>query len=71
LDNRQHILNRLAKKQLVIPKNLCRSILADTEGDALDSVIAAYAVGKSLLNPTFPFPAGWKKEYAIEGYVYS
>jgi hypothetical protein len=70
-DNRRHILNRLTEKQVIIPKYLKRSILADTEGDALDSVIAVYAVGKCLLNPTFPFPAGWKQEYAIEGYVYS
>ncbi|MEJ2671507.1 MAG: DUF429 domain-containing protein [Deltaproteobacteria bacterium] len=69
--NRQLILNRLSEKAVIIPKNLSRSILADAEGDALDSVIAAYTVGKSLLNPTFPFPAGWKREYAIEGYVYS
>ena len=71
LANRRYILNRLAEKQVTITNNLSRSVLEDTEGDALDSVIAAYTVGKSLLNPAFPFPAGWKKEYAIEGYVYS
>jgi hypothetical protein len=71
LENRRHILKRLTEKHVTIPGNLSRLILEDTAGDALDSVIAAFAVGKSLLNPTFPFPAGWKREYAIEGYVYS
>jgi hypothetical protein len=70
-ENRRLILNRLTEKQVAIPKNLIRLILEDTEGDALDSVIAAFTVGKSLLNPAFPFPAGWKREYAVEGYVYS
>jgi hypothetical protein len=70
LENRRHILKRLVAKQVAIPKKLNRVILEDTEGDALDSVIAAFTVGKALLNPTFPFPAGWKREYAIEGYVY-
>lgn len=71
LENRWHILSRLMEKNVAIPKNLTRLICEDTAGDALDSVIAAYAVGKALLNPTFPFPPGWKREYAIEGYVYS
>jgi len=70
LGNRRHILRQLTENHVQIPKNLSRLILEDTEGDALDSIIAAYTVGKSLLNPTFPFPAGWKREYAIEGYVY-
>ncbi|MFA5110526.1 MAG: hypothetical protein WC443_03880 [Desulfobaccales bacterium] len=69
-ENRQQILNRLMDRNVVIPKDLSRVIVADTEGDALDSVIAAYTVGKSLFNPTFPFPPGWKREYALEGYVY-
>jgi hypothetical protein len=71
LKNRRHILDRLKDKLVIIPKPLSRTILEDAEGDALDSVIAAYTVSKSLLNPTFPFPPGWKQEYAVEGYVYS
>lgn len=70
--NRRDILNRLTDRNLIIPrKGLRRMIIADASGDALDSVIAAYTVGKSLLNPTFPFPPGWKKAYALEGYVYT
>jgi hypothetical protein len=70
--NRRHILDSLKDKQVVIPNNkLRRLILKDQSGDALDSVIAAFAVAKSLLNPTFPFPPGWKQDYALEGYVYT
>ena len=69
-ENRRDILNRLTERQVIVPDHLRRLILEDTEGDALDSVIAAYGVGKALLNPTFPFPPGWKRDYAIEGYVY-
>jgi hypothetical protein len=71
LKNRRHIIDRLTEKNVAISENLIRLICEDTQGDALDSAIAAYAVSKSLLNPTFPFPPGWKREYAIEGYVYS
>jgi hypothetical protein len=68
-ENRRHILKRLMEKQVIIPKHLNRLILNDTEGDALDSVIAAYSVDKSLVYPTFPFPPGWKRDYT--SYVYS
>jgi hypothetical protein len=70
--NRRHILNNLKDKNVIIPKNaLSRLIINDPGGDAIDSVLAAYAVWKALLNPTFPYPKGWKKEYALEGYVYT
>jgi hypothetical protein len=66
--NRRYVLKSLTDKEVAIPdKKLRRLILNDPDGDALDSVIAAYAVGKSLLNPTFPFPPGWKKDYGLEG----
>jgi hypothetical protein len=70
--NRRHILNSLKDKNVIIPDaGLMRLIINDPGGDAIDSVLAAYTVGKALLNPTFPFPKGWKKEYALEGYVYT
>lgn len=69
--NRRHILNCLKDKNVIIPHDdLSRLIIDDPGGDALDSVLAAYTVWKALLNPTFPFPKGWKKEYGLEGYVY-
>jgi hypothetical protein len=71
-ENRRQILKQLADRNVAIPdKQLGRLILNDAAGDALDSVIAAYAVSKALNNPTFPFPPGWKKEYGLEGYVYT
>jgi hypothetical protein len=70
-ENRRYILKRLLEKQVIVPKQLRRVILDDTAGDALDSVIAAYSASQALFNPTFPFPPGWKRDYAIEGYVYS
>ena len=54
-----------------LDNTLRRSIIDDPGGDALDSVLAAYTVWKALRNPTFPFPKGWKKAYALEGYVYT
>jgi hypothetical protein len=70
--NRRHILNRLKDKNVIIPNDhLSRLIIADPGGDAIDSVLAAYTVWKALRNPTFPFPTGWKKAYALEGYVYT
>lgn len=70
--NRRHILNSLKDKNVIIPNDdLSRLIIDDPGGDAIDSVLAAYTVWKALLNPTFPFPKGWKKEYALEGYVYT
>jgi len=70
--NRRDILNSLKDKNVIIPNDdLSRLIIDDPGGDAIDSVLAAYTVWKALLNPTFPFPKGWKKEYALEGYVYT
>ena len=71
-ENRRHILTSLQEKNVIIPDDtLRRSILGDPGGDAVDSVLAAYTVWKALRNPTFPFPKGWKKAYALEGYVYT
>jgi hypothetical protein len=70
--NRRHILKNLKDKNVIIPNDdHSRLIIDDPGGDAIDSVLAAYTVWKALLNPTFPFPTGWKKEYALEGYVYT
>jgi hypothetical protein len=69
--NRRHILDRLKDKKVIIPNGgLDRLITSDPGGDAIDSVLAAYSVWKAIDNPTFPFPKGWKKEYALEGYIY-
>jgi hypothetical protein len=71
-ENRRHILTSLQEKNVIISDDILRrSIIADPGGDALDSVLAAYTVWKALRNPTFPFPKGWEKAYALEGYVYT
>ena len=49
---------------------LRKAILADSEGDALDSVVAALGTARALRHPEFPRP-DWKPIYAIEGYVYA
>ena len=51
-------------------RRLRETIVADPEGDALDSVIAALAVAHALRDATFPRPA-WCPAYALEGYVYA
>jgi hypothetical protein len=68
--NRKVILGRLRAASLMIPERVVRStILEDRGGDALDSVVAAWAVFRALHYPGFPSVAG-SSAYAIEGYVY-
>jgi hypothetical protein len=43
-------------------------LLDDAAGDALDSVVAAFATWKAV---TASSPAPWADDYALEGYVYS
>jgi hypothetical protein len=44
-------------------------ILDDSGGDALDSVVAAFAIFRALRNPA-GFVAAENDVYAVEGYVY-
>jgi len=48
---------------------ICRKIIEDTGGDALDSVIAAMATFRALKN-NVPPPKEWRDFWNIEGYVY-
>jgi hypothetical protein len=41
---REHILDRLAKKALDVPEDIRDKALQNSDGDALDSIIAAYSV---------------------------
>jgi len=54
----------------VPPGNLRSAVLDDHHGDALDSVIGAFATGKALRNSAFP-DAARDDVYALEGYVYA
>jgi hypothetical protein len=68
---RMHILKTLEHTRgIIIPKAVTRSaILENHSGDALDSIVAALAVFRALLNPAFPV-IGSDDAYTLEGYVY-
>jgi len=68
---RAHVLEGIEKAGPVIIKTsaLRSKILDDRHGDALDSVIAAFATFRALGNPAcFSVPRA--STYALEGYVY-
>jgi hypothetical protein len=54
---------------LSLPSPLRSVILDDSGGDALDSVVAAFAIFRALRNPA-GFVAAENDVYAVEGYVY-
>lgn len=69
--NRLLILKRLKKAGLGITQLDLRSkILKDPKGDALDSLIAAFAAFRALDN-LVPFEYAQKDDYKKEGYVYT
>jgi hypothetical protein len=53
---------------LSLPASLRTMILKDPGGDALDSVVAAFAVFRALRNPG-DLAVGSNEAYALEGYV--
>lgn len=65
---RGRILNAVeATGSISIPEEAIREkIIADSGGDALDSVIAAYSTFRALCNPV----ALMGRAYRIDGYVY-
>ena len=65
---RASVLHRLRRLELVqLDRSTFKAVEADTEGDALDSVLAAMAVCRAM-RPEAPSPGA---EFAIEGFVYS
>jgi hypothetical protein len=68
---RMHILEALEHtRDIAVPQAATRSaILENHSGDALDSIVAALAVFRALLNPAFPV-IGSDDAYTLEGYVY-
>jgi hypothetical protein len=66
---REHILRGVEKKALSIPAELRAEIVGNREGDALDSVIAAFATFRALHDPAGLVPEG-NDAYKLEGYVY-
>jgi hypothetical protein len=67
---RARILEEIERKALLsLPALLRTMILEDPGGDALDSVVAAFAVFRALRNPG-GLAFGSNEAYALEGYVY-
>jgi len=68
---RFNVLVELEKddKLKILGARLCRKIIEDPGGDALDSVIAAKAAFCAIKKKT-PSPEDIKGEYGLEGYVY-
>ena len=69
--NRWEILQEIVRigPMHIDQPEICRKIIEDTGGDALDSVIATIATFRSLKNNAKP-PEDWKDFWTIEGYVY-
>lgn len=55
---------------LILAPEVRRMLLADGNGDALDSVLAAIATARALGNPAGLLPRD-HQAYALEGYVYT
>jgi hypothetical protein len=55
---------------VAVPRHLHQSLLEDTEGDALDSVICAWIAWQALRDPPAPRPP-LEPEHRVEGYVYA
>lgn len=67
---RARILKAIEETTLLsAPAPLQSTILDDPGGDALDSVVAAFAVFRTLCHPD-GFGVGSNDAYALEGYVY-
>lgn len=69
-DARARILAELERRgPIIVPDSLRLAILENHEGDALDSVVAAWAVFRAVRSPGgLGMPSG--AAYALEGYVY-
>jgi hypothetical protein len=67
---RARILEEIERRVLLsLPAPLRKMILDDPGGDALDSVVAAFAVLRALRDPG-GLAVGSNEAYALEGYVY-
>jgi hypothetical protein len=66
---RARTLERLEATGVLIPERTQSTVLKDHGGDALDSIIAAWATCKALRNPDL-LAVDRTSVYALEGYVY-
>jgi hypothetical protein len=71
---RAGVIDRLAVNGLSLSDTARLEALDDRNGDALDSVVAAFAVFRSLLSQAFPYvsgDAGSQAKHQIEGCIYA
>ncbi len=67
---RSRILEALEKKNVAFSEQaLFASVIEDNEGDALDSIIAAYVTSRAVSNPAI-ISHGAYRAYLLEGYVF-
>lgn len=65
---REHILHHLEKEALDMPKDIWDTALENADGDALDSIVAAYSVfsARHMLSPTITIG----EPYIREGFTF-
>jgi hypothetical protein len=68
LENRRMILNTMKTWDINLDKEVMEAALEDTEGDALDSILAAYAAYRALQKIESSTPLA--EEYISEGMIY-
>lgn len=62
------ILSAIKKWKIELEEEVMKAALEDTEGDALDSIIAAYASYRALQEMATDMPLA--EEYISEGMIY-
>jgi hypothetical protein len=69
---REQILDKLEETGDInrIPSEIRSKVIGDSEGDALDSILAALATFRALRNFHVPLP-DWYEAHQVEGYVYA
>ncbi|UGV40885.1 DUF429 domain-containing protein [Methanococcoides orientis] len=68
LENRRIILSTIKTWKIELEKEVIKAALEDTEGDALDSILAAYAAYHALQKMESSTPLA--EEYLSEGMIY-
>ena len=68
--HRESILDKLCEMGLSFDSDDLRQIaIDDNEGDAIDSIISAFIVYKTIKDKG-SFDIGWNEAYSLEGYIY-
>ncbi|NYT18820.1 MAG: DUF429 domain-containing protein, partial [Methanosarcinales archaeon] len=68
LENRRMILSAMKTWKIKLEENVIKSALENTEGDALDSILAAYAAYRALQKSEDDIPL--TEGYISEGIIY-